>query len=342
MIHKRKEIGIELNETTKPRAVIKRCNRDFIVRELSKDGVLPLLKNSSPLDCSVSSSAYRLFNMTKNGVTTKGAISEVARQLKLSKKYITYHGMKDRWALTSQTIGIKSGYIARDAYFEHHAIYLKEIGTSDCPLRLGGNHGNRFWIRARRCQQWPDLTHVKTIPNFYGQQRFGRNGSDQYIGHLLLTGNVYEARQSITYPPTRQLLDHVLDECHGNDKLAFLHPAMLESTRFSILQWQSYLFNKLLSSYVHTGTQIPKRLPLWQILHQQLYSEVWGDYDTIDDDFYQLTVRSSRKTVFHPLNFRFRTSENFNQVFEFDIPSGSYATIVLGQVCSPVEVRHGG
>lgn len=341
MIHHRERIGIELNEQPKPRGVIKRCNRDFIVREITTKGALPLLGHTT-LSRSYDKDAYVLFNMTKQGITSNDAVFEVARQLHVRVKDVTMHGMKDRWAITSQLIAIRSDVLSKERRFNHHSIYVRDIGTVSQPLRIGGNKGNRFWIRVRRCYTWPDLADVHAVPNFFGGQRFGRLGDEQHVGRLLLTGNAEEAGYRITFPPLRWRLEQALSECNGNHRQAFLHPMMQEVSKFSVLQWQSYLFNRLVSAHIQSGLHLPETFPFWCNKHSALYQGVWESAESIEKEFERMAARTQRRTMVSPRNFTFRNERDQSVVFEFELPSGSYATVVLGQLYELVEKEHGG
>ena len=250
--------------------------------------------------------------------------------------------MKDKWAITSQIIAIRSECLVPECSFEHQNIYLRDIGSSDRPFRLGGNIGNSFCIRVRNSHQWPDLSDIHRVPNFFGAQRFGRDCDEHHVGRLLLTGNCVAAAESISFPPLRKRFEQALDESGGMHRIAFLHPSILESTRFSILQWQSYLFNRLVSHYLRKNDELPSLFPLWRPEYRTLYKRVWEPRSHFDADFIRLAAKSERRTLVCPSNFRFKAENDNNLVFEFDLPSGSYATVVLGQLYSLVETEHGG
>lgn len=340
MIHEHEKIGIELHQRPKSVGVIKRCNRDFVVREITEDGIVGLL-DETRLSGSYTA-PYTIFNVTKNGVPTKHAVMEVVRQLRVPPDDITYQGMKDKWAITSQLVAIRSACLPPECGFDHRDIYLRDIGTSDKPLRLGGNIGNAFCIRVRNCHQWPDLSDIHRVPNFFGMQRFGRDCNEHHVGRLLLTGDYVAAAESISFPPLRERFEQVLDESGETHRIAFLHPSMLESTRFSILQWQSYLFNRLVSHYLRKNDKLLSLFPLWRPEHRTLYKRVWEPRSQLDADFVRLAAKSERRTLVCPSNFRLRVESDDNLVFEFELPSGSYATTVLGQLYTLVETEHGG
>lgn len=274
MIHHREKIGIELVVKAKPKGVIKRINLDFIVCEMTRAfGTLPLL-GTTRLDGVSRNCAFVLFNLTKQGITSHDAVCEVARQLRVSSEIISMHGMKDRWATTAQLIAVQADVFSRDLAFSHSHINLGYLGTACQPLYRGGNAGNFFRIRIRQCYEWPDFSAARTVPNFFGSQRFGKTGDEQDIGKLLLIGKAEDAWYKISYLPLRKLLEQALKQSDGDYRQAFLHPMMRETTMFAIQQWQSYLFNKLLSQHIRCSLSLPEAFPLWCRKYSSLYQSV--------------------------------------------------------------------
>ncbi len=343
MIHDLEKCGVELHDGSKICGTIKRCNRDFIVREIvGTDSTVVNLLNATHFT-HFEEEPYLVFNMTKNGISSNQAVTEVARQLHVPPRDVTIQGMKDRWAITSQHIAVRSECLLPEPSFEHQSIYLQNVGVANSSFRLGGNVGNSFYIRIRNSHTWPDLDRIRRVPNFFGAQRFGRNCNEQDVGQLLLIGNYAGAAESISFPPAqKKYQDHLLGESDGAYKGTFLDPHILDSTRFSILQWQSFLFNKLLSHYIRSGITLPNTIPLWRPEHQGLYDSVWKPQEKLDSDFVKLAIKSRRRTSFVPQNLNFSVERDDNVVFQFDLPSGSYATVVLGQLYTLIEKKHGG
>jgi len=329
-------IGIELNEEAKPKATIKRSNEDFIVCESTENGVIPVL-NRTQLNGFHGKGKYTLYNLTKNGLTTHDAISEVASHLKVADRDFTYQGMKDRHAITSQLIAIESRHLGARHDFQHQRIFLQDIGNRNKPLRIGGNTGNFFRIRVLTCHKWIDLSKIKKIPNFFGQQRFGKMATEQHVGRLLLMGFCEEAASSIQFPPQIRQYGHILEECAGDHKRAFLHPKMHRSTRFSVQQWQSYLFNRLVSRYIGKEIDLPNSFALWTQGSRKTYESVWDHRGKIDTDFARFASPTVRKTIIAPQCFSYDNSDNQSVTLQFQLPSGSYATVVLGQLFELIE-----
>jgi len=69
---------------------------------------------------------------------------------------------------------------------------------------------------------------------------------------------------------------------------------------------------------------------------------VWESAESIDKEFERMAARTQRRTMVSPRNFTFRNECDQSVVFEFELPSGSYATVVLGQLYTLVEKEYGG
>jgi len=124
---------------------------------------------------------YLVCRLTKKNWEMQRAAREIARQLGISHRRVSWTGTKDTHALTTQLIAI---YGVSEEDLER--VTLRDIGIapagrSQHPLTLGGHAGNRFTITIRdTCSPDPEreLAEVaetcrRGIPNYFGIQRFG-------------------------------------------------------------------------------------------------------------------------------------------------------------------------
>jgi tRNA(Glu) U13 pseudouridine synthase TruD len=340
MKHDRNKVGMLESGKFYPDGVIKRCNRDFVVCENTPDyGILPLVQNTTFPE-KYSGTGYILFNMTKEGLTTRDAVNEISIQLGINAKDISCYGLKDKWAITSQLIAVCKKNLSEELTFFHDRIYLQQIGVSKKPLKIGGNIGNHFSIRVRTCNNWPNLLNIKEIPNYFGFQRFG-NGESQYVGKYLLLGKFKKASEKISYRQTQRDFSLALELVNGDYELAFSHKIMRYSTKFFIMQWQSFLFNLLISSKLKDSSFMLERYPLWLPEHNNLYKNIFN-LENVPSSMNKFLIKSFRKAMLHPKNVRVSDMCNQSVLFNFDLPSGSYATVVLGEMYNLVENKHGG
>ena len=178
-------------------------------------------------------------NLTKSGLTTKDVQVRLAKLFGLERESVGFAGLKDKYAQTTQTFSLSVGY--RPAEFAAEA---SERIAAELPvtvnwaqfhrnkLRIGHLLGNRFQIRVTQLAVPPEEALARAqavsaeivkrgLPNYFGAQRMGNNGSNVRRGHELLTGE-------------RQKMDKWL-------------------RRFLISSYQSYLCNRYLVRRLEIG-----------------------------------------------------------------------------------------
>ncbi len=140
----------------------------------------------------------------KRGMTTPHAAAAIARALGISERDIGIAGMKDRHAVTRQWLSLPppiSVESARELSVE--GITVLDAARHPHKLRTGHVRANRFTIRVRGVA--PDavdraraimarLVEPPGALNWYGEQRFGRDGDNSARGRQLVLGEVGRGR----------------------------------------------------------------------------------------------------------------------------------------------------
>jgi tRNA pseudouridine13 synthase len=134
----------------------------------------------------------------KRGLTTHEAVDRIARALSVKSRDIGVAGMKDRHAVTRQWVSLPppvtpeavSALVLDD-------ITICEVARHPHKLRTGHVRSNRFVLRVRGVTS-EALAHAKTAlerlavapgaPNWYGEQRFGRDGDNAAKGRAIVAG----------------------------------------------------------------------------------------------------------------------------------------------------------
>jgi tRNA pseudouridine13 synthase len=137
----------------------------------------------------------------KRGLTTAQAVQRIARALGVGERDIGVAGMKDRHAVTRQWLSLPPPVTPEQAT----ALALDDVRVLEAArhghkLRTGHVRANRFVLRVRgvapkledaeaRAKAILDvLARPPGAPNFYGEQRFGREGDNAARGRELLAG----------------------------------------------------------------------------------------------------------------------------------------------------------
>jgi tRNA pseudouridine13 synthase len=121
-------------------------------------------------------------------------IRQVARRLGISPGEVGTAGMKDRQAVTRQMVSIPDVGNERLAQVEGDGIRVLRISRHGNKLKPGHLHGNRFRIVIRdvdgaAAERLPPVVarlQARGFPNYYGPQRFGRDGETLQLGLEML------------------------------------------------------------------------------------------------------------------------------------------------------------
>ncbi len=160
---------------------IKQRAEDFFVQEI------PLYEPSGEGE-------HVYCEIEKIGTTTFDAIDQVARALNVHPRDIGYAGLKDANAITSQIFSIAGTTEAAVMNLRLPRMTIKWAVRHGNKLRLGHLQGNRFAIKIRDVNATdvvkltPLVRHIQRrgMPNYFGEQRFGRRGNNHLLGAALL------------------------------------------------------------------------------------------------------------------------------------------------------------
>lgn len=163
---------------------IKRRAEDFVVHEI------PLYEA-----CGTGEHVY--CEIQKINQSTFDLVRKVAAALNVPERAIGYAGMKDARAVTRQFFSIQG--VTEDAVF---ALQIPNaqvlwVGRHSNKLRLGHLAGNRFQIKIRdvlptdvlKARAILDVIERRGMPNYFGEQRFGRRGNNHVLGAALIRGD---------------------------------------------------------------------------------------------------------------------------------------------------------
>ncbi|MEM8885465.1 MAG: tRNA pseudouridine(13) synthase TruD, partial [Planctomycetota bacterium] len=160
-------------------------------------------------------------HLRKRGLATFEAVRRIAKWLDIPERYVTFAGLKDARAVTTQWISLFGVTEEQVAKVDTPGIELTQIRRHTNRLRVGHLRGNRFTIVVRDARPGyePDARAIlaeilhRGVPNFFGEQRFGVRGDSYLYGLALLQGD------------HEKLLHHLL----GGEPGPTLDPRVLES-----------------------------------------------------------------------------------------------------------------
>lgn len=138
------------------------------------------------------------WQVEKRGISTSRLIDHLSARLGMPRRLLSWAGMKDRHSLSTQWISIHAGLnVTPDPEkVESDNVRVLSVRRNSRKLRIGSHRGNRFRITLRGLtgpmEDWLErlaLIAREGVPNYVGQQRFGRHGSnmdkvrDMFAGH---------------------------------------------------------------------------------------------------------------------------------------------------------------
>lgn len=145
---------------------------------------------------------HLLLWIEKRDLDTPQAARALAGALGLPVDEVSYAGLKDRRALTWQHLCVPGRVEPRLAAVDVPGLRILRAARHRNKLRTGHLRGNRFRIRIREPQR-PDAARAvlaelgrRGFANFFGAQRFGRADDNAERGRRLLLGERLDRRPS--------------------------------------------------------------------------------------------------------------------------------------------------
>ena len=164
--------------------VIKQRPEDFFVQEI------PLYDPTGDGD-------HVMAEIQKVGISTFDACEYIARQLNRDRRDVGFAGMKDAQAVTRQIITIPFVTPEEMMALKSDRITVQWASKHRSKIRLGHLAGNRFAIKIRDVDPMKvvtlrpalDILAKRGVPNFFGEQRFGRRGNNDLLGAAFVRGD---------------------------------------------------------------------------------------------------------------------------------------------------------
>jgi tRNA pseudouridine13 synthase len=181
---------------------IKERDEDFFVQEL------PLYEPSG-------TGEHVYCEIQKVGLNTFDALDRLSQKLGVPPVDIGYAGMKDRRAVTRQLFSIRG--VTNEAVAAIKDPDLEVLWTSrhGNKIRLGHLAGNRFAIKIRNVDPLAvtsitaplKLLETRGVPNYFGEQRFGRRNNNDKLGAALIRQDNRELAHLLLGDPIKHVDD---------------------------------------------------------------------------------------------------------------------------------------
>lgn len=196
-----KTLGMELYSTDFPGigGKLKTQFEDFIVEEISPNRTILNMQKWSeskeiPPTAVGKSDRFATFTLQKMGLSTMDVANILAASLQISRNSVTYAGLKDKRAITVQSMSIPAKAVKLIAPLELTRINIRDIHFTRHPVQIGDLWGNRFTILLKDItSDWDtallvvNQLHERPLLNYFGVQRFGlRRPNTHLVGRALI------------------------------------------------------------------------------------------------------------------------------------------------------------
>jgi len=218
---------------------LKQLPEDFIVTEVSNIKVKE-------------QGRYAYFKLKKTNRNTLDCVKEIARQLNIKEKEVGFAGSKDKNAVTSQLISLKSVSKEKISKIKLDHAVLELVGFGNEPISLGDLSGNWFEIIVRNLEN-VKIDQISFVENYFDEQRFSKNNVN--IGRYLIKKEFKEAVKLIEDQKVKGLL-----KINPHDAIGALKQLPKRLLRMYVNAYQSYLWNETLKVYLEQNCKVVKKV----------------------------------------------------------------------------------
>jgi tRNA pseudouridine13 synthase len=322
-----------------PRADLKTTPEDFHVEEQLS------FKPSA-------TGAHWLLRVEKRSANTRWVAAEIARLAGVPAGDVGYAGLKDRHAVAVQWFSVPSP--ARGAEFWNGVrtpeYKVLEAHANSRKLKVGALSGNRFRIRLRNVT-WSreqldhklDALRAHGVPNYFGPQRFGRDGYNLDRVAAWVQGGVAprgRAERSFALSAARSLVFNAVlarrVEAGDWSQLAPGDLANLDGSGsyFSVAAVDDELRRRLSEFDIHPSG------PLWgrgvpatqgQALEHEL--KALGDFLAVTDLLAAEGMSQERRALRCAIRELTAVRDASTLTLSFSLGRGQFATAVLREIC---------
>jgi tRNA pseudouridine13 synthase len=293
---------------------------------------------------------HALLWVEKRGANTDWVARELAKFAGVSPMAVGYAGMKDRHAVTRQTFSVQlAGKPDPDwSTFPHADVKVLAATRHSRKLKRGALRGNRFVLVLRGVQGDRDAAeHVlqqisaRGVPNYYGEQRFGREGGNVAQARAMFAGRRVERdkRSFLLSAARSQIFNSVLAVRVERD--AWDQP--LDGEIWSLTGSRSWFgpepFTEVLAERLARADIHPSG-PLWgqgepptQGEAGLLEREIGAVFSDLAEGVAAARMDQERRPLrLLPKDLKWRWLGDDALELSFELPAGAYATVVVREL----------
>lgn len=290
-------------------------------------------------------------HIEKVGANTDWVGKQLAAFAGVSPMAVSWSGMKDRHAITRQWFSVQvPGKVDPDwSALAIDGVTVLEASRHNRKLKRGAHKSNRFTIRLRNISGDRDaadamISTIKAqgVPNYFGEQRFGRNGDNLDLARSLFAGKRLPREQrSYALSSARSFLFNQLVAARVRD--GHWNRA-LEGEVFMLAGSHSVFGPEPLTEALIERVEkldIHPTGALWGAgelrssdVVAELEAAIAASHATLADGLVRNQLDQQRRALrLLPADLQARWDEDA-LVLDFSLESGAFATVVIREICA--------
>ncbi len=319
--------------------LIRHCPEDFIVDEISAiepDG----------------EGEHVLLQIRKRNTNTEWLAKQLARLAAVVAKDVSYAGLKDRQAVTTQWFSVRLAGKDEPDWDElnNDEFEVLQVHRHSRKLRRGALKGNRFELRIRELCCDPltlenRLEKIKSqgVPNYFGEQRFGIDGANLDRATAMFEGKRIKSRhqRSMYLSAARsQLFNRVLSQRVAGQSWnqAIDGDAMLlagSNSFFSIDHVDDEIRQRIEKFDIHpSGILWGRGRAETKACAAEMEAALAKQFPLFCTGLEKAGLKAARRALrVMPENMAWTYEPEQKQlILSFELPAGAYATMVLREI----------
>ena len=283
--------------------------------------------------------------LEKQDANTAWVAGKLAKHARIRESDVGFAGLKDRNALTRQWFSVRRPSSAGTDWgdFDLPGVRILRRSRHGRKLRRGAHSGNRFRIAVsdvdapqETINERLELIRRSGVPNYFGEQRFGRDGNNLQLATDLFSGKKLRRNsRSIALSAARSLLfNHILQHRVGDgswNQLLAGESACLDGSNsiFAVDQVDQELKKRCAEMDIHPGGALWGRgEPSCSGEILALERSAVAEFDEIRQGLESQMDQSRRALRLAVRNLEWEI-DGKTVWLEFGLTSGGFATAVL-------------
>ena len=293
---------------------------------------------------------HALLWVEKRDANTDWVARELARYAGAPPLNVGYAGLKDRHAVTRQAFTVQlAGKADPDwSAFPHAEVKVLASTRHKRKLKRGALRGNRFVLVMRdvkgdrtRAEEILQAIVARGVPNYFGEQRFGREGGNVAQARAMFAGRrVDRDKRSILLSAARS---HIFNNVLAARVERDVWDKPLDGDIWSLAGSRSWFgpepFDDTLAARLAQGDIHPSG-PLWgqgepptTSAAGDLERHIAATHADLTDGLVAARMEQERRPLrLMPKDLRWRWLDDETLELGFELPAGAYATVVAREL----------